>query len=76
MTTAEVIQSAADHHNAIKANVDNWYSDAIDHATFSANQRRLWDEAHAKGRDWEGVLLAVMRGDEADALAYAAKVAR
>jgi len=43
MTTSTTIASQ------IRANVDAWYSNAIDHATFQARQRKLWSMATDAG---------------------------
>ncbi len=48
MTTA-IQQTARDIHNAITANVDAFYADAIDYKTFSSRNGSLWRRAEDEG---------------------------
>lgn len=53
-------KTATKFYAKLTANTDAWYADAIDHPTFRANQRVLWDSIDAAGcRD---DVLALLRG--------------
>ena len=46
---------------ALHENVDAWYADRIDHETFSAKQRVLWDAIRSAGRATEECVLSALR---------------
>ena len=45
----------------LKANIDAWYADEIDHATFSERQRVIWDAIGAAGPDVDEEVARVLR---------------
>jgi hypothetical protein len=49
MTQQGANMTAADYARALLANVDAWYADEIDHETFRARNRVIWDQAQAAG---------------------------
>lgn len=58
------LEIARRHRAAIRGNVDDWYADKIDYATFQIRSRALWE---AVGDDVHLAVLALIRGDENDA---------
>ena len=45
----------------LKANVDAWYTDQIDHATFSERQRAIWDAIGAAGQEVDAEVAQALR---------------
>lgn len=62
MTTRAAI--AHKMHAEIIANVSAYYSDTIDHSTFSARNRAIWDRSSMFGVN--DAVSALIRGDAAD----------
>ncbi len=52
---------AQDFAAALRGNVDDWYADRIDHATFRARQRETWDAIVAAGALVHDAVLAILR---------------
>ncbi len=46
---------------ALSRNVDAWYADQIDYATFGERQRATWDAIHAAGPAVEEMVLRRLR---------------
>jgi len=65
MTTTQTTKVAETPWDAmaakLKANVDDWYADRIDHATFSDRQTAIWAEIDRLGWTVHAGVLAVLR---------------
>jgi hypothetical protein len=60
-TEAQMTKTAKRFLAALSRNVDAWYADQIDYATFGERQRETWDAIHAAGPGIEELVLRCLR---------------